>query len=373
MFCVPCYIEALLTTTFHSWGESAGGSSVGFHLYAYNGRNDHLFRAAIMQSGNPGHKESFRDLQYYQPLYDNLTQQAGCAKETDTLKCMRQVPYEQIKELVADPTFGDKFQPSVDGDFIARWPSEQLEEGAFVKVPIISGSTTSEGTYYGPHGPPNSVDLNSDADFARGISSNQTRGYLPERLVPEVLDVYPNTTDYFIPPVTDDFPEDTITPGGNMYRRGSAYGGDVSIVANRRGACEAWTKFGMPVYSFRFDTVPAGQDWYYGATHYSDVAFVLENTNGTGLAINPFANRTQSYFDLAELMSKTWASFIHDSNPNFKKDRYAQAAQWPLYSLENPQNIVWAANKTELAYVEPDTYRSEGIRWILDHARDYKR
>lgn len=35
------------------WGESAGAASVGFHLTAYNGRDDGLFRAAIMESGNP--------------------------------------------------------------------------------------------------------------------------------------------------------------------------------------------------------------------------------------------------------------------------------------------------------------------------------
>jgi carboxylesterase type B len=34
-------------------GESAGAASVGWHLTAFNGRDDGLFRAGIMQSGNP--------------------------------------------------------------------------------------------------------------------------------------------------------------------------------------------------------------------------------------------------------------------------------------------------------------------------------
>jgi carboxylesterase type B len=33
-------------------GESAGAASVGFQLTAFNGRDDKLFRGAIMQSGN---------------------------------------------------------------------------------------------------------------------------------------------------------------------------------------------------------------------------------------------------------------------------------------------------------------------------------
>lgn len=35
------------------FGVSAGAASIGWQLTAYNGRDDNLFRAAIMQSGNP--------------------------------------------------------------------------------------------------------------------------------------------------------------------------------------------------------------------------------------------------------------------------------------------------------------------------------
>jgi len=37
------------------FGESAGAASVGFHLTAYSGRDDKLFRGAIMQSGKKHH------------------------------------------------------------------------------------------------------------------------------------------------------------------------------------------------------------------------------------------------------------------------------------------------------------------------------
>jgi hypothetical protein len=33
------------------WGESAGAQSIAYHLFSYNGRDDGLFRAAIMESG----------------------------------------------------------------------------------------------------------------------------------------------------------------------------------------------------------------------------------------------------------------------------------------------------------------------------------
>lgn len=49
------------------------------------------------------------------------------------------------------------------------------------------------------------------------------------------------------------------------------------------------------------------------------------------------------------------------------------APAWPQYSLDKPENIVWDANVSALAFVEPDTFREEGIRWILDHAEEYNR
>jgi carboxylesterase type B len=54
------------------WGESAGAFSVGFHLIAYGGRDDGLFRGAIAESGNPlylGHPTWHLS----QPYYENVS------------------------------------------------------------------------------------------------------------------------------------------------------------------------------------------------------------------------------------------------------------------------------------------------------------
>ena len=108
------------------------------------------------------------------------------------------------------------------------------------------------------------------------------------------------------------------------------------------------------------------------------MAFVFDNIHGYGYnalhgTINPFHAKPKSYTELAKLMSSSWASFIHDLDPNGFKGRWAEADAWPVYSLDNPQNIVWDANETSLGYTEPDTWRKEGIQWILEHAKDYHR
>lgn len=52
----------------------------------------------------------------------------------------------------------------------------------------------------------------------------------------------------------------------------------------------------------------------------------------------------------------------------------AGCVNWPKYTLDSPMNIVFDANVTNVAYEEPDTYRAEGIAYIIDRlATDYGR
>jgi hypothetical protein len=45
----------------------------------------------------------------------------------------------------------------------------------------------------------------------------------------------------------------------------------------------------------------------------------------------------------------------------------ATSIQWPKYTLEEPQNLMFDVNATDIVYVEPDYYRAEGIQYIQDH------
>lgn len=135
------------------WGESAGGMSVGYHLTAYGGRDDKLFRAGIMESGGsiaagPSNYTTF------QATYDKLVSSVNCSNTADTLQCLREVPFQTLNSVL-NGTGGYSeynFSPVVDGDLIRNWGSIQLDKHEFVKVPIIAGSNTDEGTAFGPTG-----------------------------------------------------------------------------------------------------------------------------------------------------------------------------------------------------------------------------
>jgi len=144
-------------------GESAGGSSVGFQLTAYNGRDDHLFRAAIMESGNPVFYRGFNGSAFYEPLYDALLANVSCTQAIDTLDCLRHVPFAGLNAALNNTNAGS-WNPTVDGDFIQRATSIQLAEGDFVHVPIISGANSDEGTAFSPQG------VNTEQDFLNDIT-----------------------------------------------------------------------------------------------------------------------------------------------------------------------------------------------------------
>lgn len=118
---------------------------------------------------------------------------------------------------------------------------------------------------------------------------------------------------------------------------------------------------GLPAYCYRFNVAVTGVPWPIQATHFQEVAFVFNNLNGLGYSTNPFLNKSESYTALSGLMSKSWASFVHDMDPN----SFSGSSGWPAYDTNNPMNIVWDANVT--SYAEADTYRAAGIRLLNDH------
>lgn len=59
------------------WGESAGAQSIAYHMFAHGGRDDGLFRAAILESGGPTGAQ-VQPLSWYGAGAENLTRAVGC-------------------------------------------------------------------------------------------------------------------------------------------------------------------------------------------------------------------------------------------------------------------------------------------------------
>ena len=170
--------------------------------------------------------------------------------------------------------------PIVDGDFIARYTSEQLADGSFVHVPIIDGTNTDEGVAFGPQG------VNSTAVFVADVTRNTTQAYIGPQFAQGVLDAYPKVCGEYYVPGPEEVPCDFVYPASYgdsaEYRRSAAYFGDVVMSANRRAVVTGWAAHGVPAYSYRFNTLPAGLPYYVGVVHFQEVAWVFDNVNGLG-------------------------------------------------------------------------------------------
>ena len=127
----------------NSWGESAGAISVSLHMLTNKGNQEGLFRGAIMQSGGP---IPVGDIENGQPYYDYIVDRTGCSNATDTLACLRTVPYSTFKKAMDESPNFFAYQglalawlPRVDGAFLTEPPQYSVLRGHVSNVPMISG------------------------------------------------------------------------------------------------------------------------------------------------------------------------------------------------------------------------------------------
>jgi carboxylesterase type B len=305
--------------------------------------------------------------------YNAVVLNTSCASTLssgDSLSCLRALPFAELNATLSTATgIASSFAPVIDGDLIATYPSLQLRSGAFVPVPLLIGTNTDEGTGFSNGYGPNGGGVNTDSEFLSFLNStNLIRPSSPASSIIPIL--YPNIQALGIPSLaTDPTPLTTSSPQGLQFRRLSAYLGDTLLIAPRRATSLAWSTRSIPCYTYRFSVVPSGTPPLIGATHFSEVAFVFNNTRGLGYDPNPFQNAPPSFFSLALLMSRAWVSFITMSDPN--NHGISGVVEWPAYNATGGgagRNLVFDTQAQGGALVEWDTWRGEGVAWIESNA-----
>ena len=107
-----------------------------------------------MESGGSISAMAQRDASYYQDSFDKLASQVDCANAENKLQCLREVPFEKLNSALngtgGSPAY--EFSPVIDGDFVMKRGSAQLDKHEFIHVPIIAGTNSDEGTSFGPTG-----------------------------------------------------------------------------------------------------------------------------------------------------------------------------------------------------------------------------
>jgi hypothetical protein len=138
--------------------------------------------------------------------------------------------------------------------------------------------------------------------------------------------------------------------------------------------CELYTQAKQPVFSYRFDTILYGKTALQGVEHFDNTAFSFQNISGL-LGPSP---QYDADLRLARAIGESYVRFIYNLDPNPAQGGVGGDGSsinaltlpyWPNYNIGNPVNMVLNASGP---YVEPDTFRKEGIEFLntFDVARE---
>lgn len=221
------------------WGESAGGGNVGYQATAFGGRDDNLFRGIIAESGAEG--TWMKNLTKPQQRYDTIVEAVGCESRKDKLACLRKVPFKKLNSTIEKISGSVSFYPVVDGDFITDLSSTLLSKGKFTRRPILLGTNTDEGTLFG------GTTIETDSDVKSLIQSSGP----DDNTTAIVMALYPNVDSLGLP---TDYRVQANGPVGAQFKRAIALLTDQGFLSWRRIRTDAWSKFGVPAYSYLFES-----------------------------------------------------------------------------------------------------------------------
>lgn len=329
-------------------GDSAGAYVVSLLLTAYgaDGTLDNLFHAAAAESSSFGNERNIFDNAY---AYDELVNKTGCATEFDPIDCLRRLDVNTLQKAnkgYHDPDTpinpGNSYLPTIDGDLVPDYTQNLIQQGKFMKIPVIFGDDTNEGTMF-VHKSTNTV---QDADnFLR--SNIQS---INDSQIAQINSIYMA------------HPDDPVYPDAGQYWQGASNAfGEIKYI------CAGIT------YSSAYNSDPttAQSNWNY---HYA-VIDPPANQSGMGtihtIEINAIwgpgylsttspASYSTVNAPIVPLMQGYWTSFIRDFNPNTY--RAPGSPQWDPWG-SNYSRLFIRTNDTHMETVPED--QSERCSQVL--------
>ncbi|TVY40447.1 Lipase [Lachnellula subtilissima] len=278
-------------------GASAGAASVDLHLSAYGGRDDGLFHAAAAESQSFGAQLTVEESQYQ---YDALVKRVGCGGATDSLSCLRNVDIRTLTENNPNiPTPGSAggtpnfmWSNVIDGNFTQDYTYKLFAEGKFVKVPVIFGDDTNEGTIFTPK---NISDYTAMNNFLLNnfVHLNSTH-------LSKIDSLYPQA---------DHFPD-----AGPYWRTAANAYGEMRYNCPGIKLSATYDQVGMPSYNYHWDYLTSeNRETGLGVPHTAELGSIWQ----------------QSDHPLSAIIASYWASFIRSKDPNTYK--LGSAPTWETF------------------------------------------
>jgi len=333
-------------------GQSAGGHSVGIHLFHNYGEDADkpLFSQAILSSGSPTAR-AFPAVDY--PLYQQQVNQFMGALHcpltpgSAALACLRSAKVSHIQFMSSAIYSAHGYnitwpwQPVSPGPLLEKRGSTSGENGTFFKMPILISSVTDEGKGFIPQ------DLRTNEDFV-DFWTTLTPG-LNTTDLSDLQELYPEAN-------TDLLVRSQHYVSLQFERLAAAYG-DYAYICPVQDTASRLASAGAPVFKARFNT-PNWSAAYLGVPHASDSVYF----NGLFGAQFP---------EIADLYSAYWASFVATGDPN----TYAVpgAPTWEKYTHANGSGEELVVSPSDKGgpkmEKEDEDIRMVPCRWWRDDAR----
>ncbi|KAI1326258.1 vacuolar triacylglycerol lipase [Xylariaceae sp. FL0255] len=314
-------------------GDSAGAGSIAIQLAAFGGRNDNLFVAAAAESVTFGPVLTVAQSQYQ---YNNFTAKAGC-DVADSLACLRNKTAEELQEInqnvpypggVDAPLY--EFNPAIDGDFIQTLTEVAFDRGNFVKIPMIVGDDTNEGTIFTPQ---NTSTIAESELFIKSQFPNLTEAQLNH-----ITELYPN-------------PDEADCPNSGCYWRqvSNAYG-DMRYLCTGLFVSSAVANAGISdIYTYHYNVEdPTQVAEGYGVPHTVELNAII----GPAYAASPPASYLEGGINapVSPVIQAYWVSFIKTFNPNTHKA--TGAATWHAWNPFIKNRLLFeTGGSTKMEYV----------------------
>ncbi|KAK7688543.1 hypothetical protein QCA50_008081 [Cerrena zonata] len=278
----------------------------------------------------------FGDITDGQQYYDALVQQTGCSNSTDTLTCLREVPFEQLMIAVnASPSIMS-FQsiilawvPRADGIFMPDSFQRALIDGKVADVPLITGDVDDEGTIFSLA----ALNISTDEDFRK-----YTHTIFFPQASPENIDtlarLYPEDPALGSP--FDTGFEGAFTP---QFKRTSAFIGDLIFQGPRRFFSQLLSEK-QNVWSFIFKRNKLASP--FGTQHGADLGVVYQPGDLTDNVVN----------------------FINHLDPNGRRVDQNEIT-WPRYTKSSPRLLSFVDGSKPQVIIT-DTFRSEAIAFLTN-------
>ncbi|KFY87530.1 hypothetical protein V500_06912 [Pseudogymnoascus sp. VKM F-4518 (FW-2643)] len=320
-------------------GASAGAGSVAMHLIAYGGRNDDLFVGGIGESVFFPTQPKVSELEWQ---FEQFVSDALCSGSVDELECLRSQNTTTLQAAnKARPYPGQLgnpawyWTPTVDGDFIQDYPYKLFEQGKFVKVPIMFGDDTDEGTSFAPN-------AGSQAEVATFMKNN-----------------YPHLTDNDTDAINAQYPLMSPLPGHLAYfpSAAAAYG-ETTFICAGNFISNSYATYVSPqkVWNYRYNV----HSTYYdeaglGVPHTIETVAVFGVGNVGESAATDIQTGISTYNNnIVPVVMNYWISFVRALDPNTYK--FASAPNWNSFGTgqDGGRRIRFETNATEMELIPQD-------------------